>query len=354
MTAVAPHRVVSSRIAAAAEVGRELSAAAVVLSSAPAVRWLGVQRPAGVLALVSAGEALLVAPAGAELDATESVELYTPGEVAAGLRRALGRIDISPDDRVALEPRALPLEVAASLAGRRWVDAGAALGQARAGKDPDELELVVAATRLADIGQGTLRDAARAGATELELWGIARGAIEAVKGRPLHAIVDLMAGDRTECVGLPPSTATVEADAPVLFDLAPRHDGYWADSCATIVCGAPSAAVRRLHDAARAALEVGIANARAGVHARDLDALVRARLAKAGFDCPHHVGHGVGAAPQEEPWLSPDATLTLDEGTVVALEPGVYRDGVGVRVEHLLVVEAGGARPLTTHSLSLT
>jgi Xaa-Pro aminopeptidase len=39
---------------------------------------------------------------------------------------------------------------------------------------------------------------------------------------------------------------------------------------------------------------------------------------------------------------------------VVALEPGAYADGIGVRVEHLLLIEAAGARPLTTHSLDLT
>ena len=163
-----------------------------------------------------------------------------------------------------------------------------------------------------------------------------------------------MAGARTALVGVPPSGASVAADAPILFDLAPRHDGYWADSCTTFASArrARRCAASTTPPAPRSTS--GIAKARPGIRARDLDALVRSRLDEDGLDCPHHIGHGVGAAPQEEPWIDREAPLVLEEGMVLALEPGGYRDGIGVRLEHLLVVEADGARPLTAHSLSLT
>jgi Xaa-Pro dipeptidase len=322
-------------LAAASELAATLGAGALLVSSAPAVRWLGVRRPAGVHVLVSDGEAL---------------ELTTLHELPVALAQA----GLGAGDPIALERDALPLALAPALTERPLVEAGDALALARVRKDADELALIDAAARLVDVGHAALREAARAGATELEIWGVARAAVEAVKGRPLHAVVDLMAGERTALVGVPPSGASVASDTPLLFDFAPRHDGWWADSCATFAVGAPSSALRRVHDAACAALEVGIAKARPGVRARDLDALVRSRLDEAGFDCPHHIGHGVGAAPQEEPWVDRDARLVLEQGMVLALEPGVYRDGIGARVEHLLLIEADGARPLTHHSLSLT
>lgn len=341
-------------LAAASEIAATLGAGALLVSSAPAVRWLGVARPAGVHVLISGGEAVPVVPAGAPLDLSAPVERYAVGELPAALHRALAQAGLTARDALALEPDALPLSAAAGLGARPTANAGPALALARACKDSHELELIEAAARLVGVGHAALREAARAGATELELWGVARTAVEAAKGRPLHAIVDLMAGDRTALVGVPPSGAFVAADTPLLFDFAPRHDGWWADSCATFAVGAPSGALRRVHDAACAALEAGIAKARPGVRARDLDALVRSRLDEAGFDCPHHIGHGVGACPQEEPWVDRDARLVLEQGMVLALEPGAYRDGVGARVEHLLLIEADGARPLTRHSLSLT
>ncbi len=324
-----------ARLAAAGELAAALGAGALLVSSTPAVRWLGVARPAGVHVLVSGGAA---------------VQLSALDELPAALAQA----GLGPDDPLALEPDALPLSLAATLRDRPTRDAARPLALARARKDAEELALIAAAARLVDVGHAALREAAREGATELELWGAARAAIEAAKGRPLTAVVDLMAGARTGLIGVPPSGASVAADAPVLFDLAPRHEGYWADSCATFAVGTPSAQLRRLHDAARAALDHGIAKARPGIRARDLDALVRSHLDEHGLDCPHHIGHGVGAAPQEEPWVDRDAQLTLEEGMVVALEPGAYADGLGVRVEHLLLIEADGARPLTTHSLDLT
>ncbi|HEX7291872.1 MAG TPA: Xaa-Pro peptidase family protein [Conexibacter sp.] len=350
-------------LAAVSELATRLDAGALLASSTPAVRWLGVARPAGVHVLVSDGEAVLVAPDGAPLDApaaldagAPSVERYAPGELPAALSRSLARAALDAGEPLALERDALPLSAAAALGERPTIEAGAALTRARARKDAEELALIEAAAELVSVGHNALREAARAGRTELDLWGATRAAIEAAKGRPLHAVVDLMAGEQTALVGVPPSGASVAADAPILFDLAPRHDGWWADSCATFVAGggAPTAALRRLHDAARAALEHGISRARPGIRARDLDALIRSRLDEAGFDCPHHIGHGVGAAPQEEPWIDRDAPLVLEEGMVVALEPGAYRDGLGARVEHLLLIEADGARPLTRHSLSLT
>ena len=355
LTDMTAHALRPSPLAAASELAATLGAGALLVSSAPAVRWLGVARPSDVHVLVSGGEAVLVAPDDAPLDAAAPpIERYAPGELPAALTRALAQVALDAGEPLAVEPDALPLAAACALLERPCVDAARELVLARARKDAEELALIEAAAELVTIGHAALRDAARAGMTELDLWGAARAAIEAAKGRPLHAVVDLMAGERTALVGVPPSGASVAADAPILFDLAPRHDGWWADSCATFAVSAPSAALRRIHDAARAALDVGIAKARPGVRARDLDALVRSRLDEDGFDCPHHIGHGVGAAPQEEPRIDRDAPLILEEGMVVALEPGAYRDGVGARVEHLLLIEADGARSLTNHSLSLT
>jgi Xaa-Pro aminopeptidase len=163
-----------------------------------------------------------------------------------------------------------------------------------------------------------------------------------------------MSGPRTALIGEPPTDRPVAAGDAVLFDLAPRRDGWWADSCATVCCGRPSVALRRRHDAVRAALDAGLRAARPGVRAAAVDAAVRAALDRVFLTCPHHTGHGVGARAQQAPWLNPGVETVLEAGTVVALEPGAYADGFGVRLEHLAVVEHGGARPLTTHSLELT
>ena len=59
---------------------------------------------------------------------------------------------------------------------------------------------------------------------------------------------------------------------------------------------------------------------------------------------PHHGGHGVGVTNFEDPHLIPADDSLLEEGMVIAIEPGVYFAGrFGVREEdNYLVTSAGG------------
>ena len=89
-----------------------------------------------------------------------------------------------------------------------------------------------------------------------------------------------------------------------------------------------------------------LAAIRPGVAASDLDAVARARL-----EFPHHTGHGIGTTWHEEPRLVPASPTVLEEGMVVAVEPGTY--DVGLRVEQVVLVTADGSEILSGHDLEL-
>jgi Xaa-Pro dipeptidase len=332
-----------NRLLAVDDVARAYGAGAALLSSPAAVRWLGIERPQGVLAVVSGNDAVVVAADGADETA-----------LADALERGFAQAGIGPRDAIAVEGSALTPALARGLGDRAILPADRALDGVRARKDPDELELIVRAGELVDAGHAALRGALGAGITELALWRAAADAMTCAGGGPVEAQVDLMSGPRTALIGEPPGPRVVAACDGVLFDLAPRRDGYWADSCATIACLAARPALRRRYDAVLAALERGLQAARPGITAGDLDRTVRDALASSGLECPHHMGHGVGTAPQEPPWIVPDDPTVLEEGMVIALEPGAYAGGFGVRLERLVHIGPDGARPLTAHSLSLS
>lgn len=299
----------------------------VLVSDPPTLHWLGVADACDSWLIVSDGAGRIV-PAGSD--------------AAAGT-------GLSPEGwpRISIPPWLADQD-------RRLRELTAAIGAARAIKDAGELARISAAAELVEAGHRGLREAIEPGLSELELWDAAARAITAAGGDPEAAGVDLMVGERTALVGEPPGGARLASGEPVLFDLAPRRAAYWADSCATFVCGAPSAALRERHAAIAAALELGLDRLCPGISAGEVDAAIRDRLATAGLECPHHTGHGVGIAAQEPPWFVPGSDFVLEQGTVVALEPGAYGGGFGVRLEHLAVVEADGARPLTRHPLTLT
>jgi Xaa-Pro dipeptidase len=323
----------ASRRAAACELAAEAGAALLVAADPATIYWLTGGRQA---------RCLVVAPGGAR-----AVEA---GELADALHDA----GVGPADLVAVEAAALPVSLGSELSRRPTTDVSASLLRARARKDRAEVERLRRAAAVASAGQQAVRAAASPGISEIDLWSAAIASMQRLAGAPVHAIVDLMAGERTGLVGAPPGARLVEGDELVLVDIAPQVEDYWGDSCAAFCAGRPAVDQRRMHDACARALDRGIAAARPGAVAHDVDAVVRGAMAESGYSYDHHSGHGVGLAAQEEPWITPSSDIVLEEGMVVALEPGTYTDGLGARLEHLVLVRADGPDVLTTHSLSLT
>jgi len=81
-----------------------------------------------------------------------------------------------------------------------------------------------------------------------------------------------------------------------------------------------------------------------------VDAVARDIIGDAGFGgyFGHGLGHGVGLATHEGPRLGPRDPVELKTGTVFTIEPGIYIPGKGgVRLEEMVILEAGGPRILT-------
>jgi Xaa-Pro aminopeptidase len=221
---------------------------------------------------------------------------------------------------------------------------------ARAVKDALALEGLRAALAVTDAGQAALRAAAAdaAGRSELELFAVVRAALEQAAGARVPVLADLVSGPRTAAAGGPPSERIVGAGELILCDLAPRVGGSWGDSCATVAVGEPSAAARVAHRRVHDALQRAIEAVRPGADAAAIDA-----LARAGLDYPHHTGHGIGSSYHERPRLIPQASSSLREGMVLALEPALYADDFGIRLEHVVRVTADGCEVLSRHRLEL-
>lgn len=86
-----------------------------------------------------------------------------------------------------------------------------------------------------------------------------------------------------------------------------------------------------------------------GLAGRDLDALARIHLWRAGQDYDHGTGHGVGVylsvheGPQR---LSRISDVPLEPGMILSNEPGYYREGeFGIRIENLVAVRQAGDLP---------
>ncbi len=292
--------------------------------------------------IVSEDETDAAAARGCELVAYPGFGLG-PIDPVGGAARALA--EVLPGAMIATEGGALAATLAAGLS---TVEVGAALAEARAVKDDDEVALLRAALALCDTGQQAAREHAEPGITELELWALVRAAIEREAGERTPVLADLVAGPRTAEVGGAPGNRVLAEGDLVLCDLVPRRGGYWGDSCSTFAVGKPSESARSRHRAAAEALARVIDVVRPGAVAGDIDA-----LARPGLDYPHHTGHGLGTTFHEHPRIVPGSTAVLEPGMVIALEPGSYGEGEGVRVEQIVLVTDEGCEVLSGHDLGV-
>ncbi|HEY1278425.1 MAG TPA: Xaa-Pro peptidase family protein [Acidimicrobiales bacterium] len=147
----------------------------------------------------------------------------------------------------------------------------------------------------------------------------------------------------------PDARRIIEGDLLVV-DFGALVDGYHSDMTRTITIGEPSAERAELLALVTEAEARGVAAVRAGVDAKAVDAACRDHITAAGWGerFTHGTGHGVGLLIHEAPWVNATSTDVLGAGTVVTVEPGVYRGGLGgARVEDTVIVTSDGCRPLT-------
>lgn len=249
--------------------------------------------------------------------------------------------------RIGIEPEAFPLLLADALVSRytgvEFVDISADIQQLRAIKDADEIECIKKAAHLCDIGQAAVLKNARAGISELELFNIVRIAIESNAGERVPLMCDLGSGIRTSTGGGMPGNKIIEDGDLVLSDFTVCLNGYWGDSCNTIAVNSSTAEQKEVFKRVTDALQAGIDAIRPGVRALDVDKLMRNHAG----DFPHHGGHSVGIQYHEDPRIVPYNETILLPNMVIALEPAVYKNDFGIRLEHLVLVTEKGCEIIT-------
>ncbi len=69
----------------------------------------------------------------------------------------------------------------------------------------------------------------------------------------------------------------------------------------------------------------------------------------------HHLGHGVGLSPREQPNLNPHWDHYFEEGDFFTAEPGLYYEelNAGIRLEEDYLVTGEGVKKLTSFPLDL-
>lgn len=346
------------RIEAVRERLGERSLRTMMVTDLTNVRWLtGFTGSSGVVAVLPDRAVLVTDGRYRERAADELAAAGVECEVVAGFtqpeQHALLVGVLAGADRVGAESgsltharwtalaKDLPLEplVGVVEAGRRRKDAG-------------EIARITAAARCADAALAEVAPLLGDGMTEAD----ARMELEYRMRR--HGAdgpsYDTIVASGPEHAARPHHQAShrriVEGDT-VVIDVGGLVDGYHSDMTRSYVVGDPTPEQQERYDLLLAVQLAGLDAVRAGVAAKDVDAVCRTMLAEAGYLdwFLHSTGHGVGLLIHEDPFQGPTSTSTLVAGDVVTVEPGLYRVGFGgFRIEDLVEVTENGCRTLTS------
>lgn len=236
--------------------------------------------------------------------------------------------------------------------GIELAPAGGAVEELRRVKDPEELERIRAAARLADEALTDVLTRGLAGRTEREValdleFTMRRLGAEGVSFPPIVA-----SGPHGALPHASPRDVTIEPGTLCVVDWGAMLDGYASDCTRTYGTGGEvDPRDRDVYELVLRAQEAALAAVRPGPTGREVDAVARAIIDGAGHaeHFGHGLGHGVGLEVHEGPRLSKQGEDALAAGNVVTVEPGVYVPGaVGVRIEDLVFVTDEGAEVVST------
>jgi len=281
--------------------------------------------PSSAAALILAKEPLiLVSKMDKELVSKANVGYNIVDKISSELKRL-------PYKKIAIEKNFVSLKfVEKSLKNKKIYDLNF-LDKMRMIKDRTEIKSIKKAVKVTEEAFGKI-DFKK---TESE----AAASIEhSIRKNGQLAFEAIVAGGQNSAV--PHHTSKdVPIAMPLIVDIGAKVERYNADMTRTFLSKKKDTNVQTIYDAVKEAQRVGIKECYHGNDIKNVDIAVRSVLREYGYekDFSHSSGHGIGLSVHEEPRLSKQSRGRFQEGMVVTVEPGVYRE-VGVRIEDMVLI----------------
>lgn len=296
----------------------------------------------------------------------DETQLFMFPEVGGDADAFRGFVDgLSAHSRIAVNQGTMSVEhherLRDAIGGDDFGDCSPFVGDLRAVKDAEEIELIAEASRIADRAvERMIADWLKPGAVEAKLGGelsrILR--LEGADGSAFEP--NVTAGwrsalphgpDHSREAGTKPGQDAIQAGELLIFDFSVVVGGYTTDISRTYVLGESEAKQQEIFDVVREAELAAIEACVAGNEAGEPDRIAKRIITDAGYgDCsPQKTGHGVGIELHELPFVASTSTQELKPGMTFAIEPAIYLKGYGgARIEDVVVVQDDGPPKILT------
>jgi len=244
------------------------------------------------------------------------------------------------------------VQLAESLPGAKFVDAGVGIQKARAVKDASEVEKIRKAAEIGSKVGRKIPSLLRPGITELELAAEMEYAMNQLgaNGCSFSTIVGF--GPHSAEPHYQPDGTPLRPGQSMVCDFGAWYRRYACDITRSFHYGPRDDEMKAVHECVEAAQKAALEVLRPGISGKEVhraaERVIDASPWKGRFT--HGLGHALGLAVHDGgPGLAPNVDDLLEVGMVVTVEPGIYLPGKGgVRIEDDVVITKTGYEFLTT------
>ena len=222
-------------------------------------------------------------------------------------------------------------------------------------KSEEEIALIAQAEKIGDLAFTHILDYIKPGVSEMDIaleleYYMKKQGASAVSFDTIVA-----SGHRSQMPHGVASPKKLEMGDLITMDYGCIYQGYCSDMTRTVALGSISKAQKQTYELVLEAQQAALAGIKAGVKGKDIDELAR-KVFRGNFVSKyfgHGLGHSLGLEIHEEPRFSLKDENIMQENMVMTVEPGLYMNGYGVRIEDVVVVKNDGCINLTNSSKEL-
>lgn len=147
-----------------------------------------------------------------------------------------------------------------------------------------------------------------------------------------------------------PTQTKLTSKDVVVIDIGCVYRGWCSDITRTFLPKKPTALQTKIYNIVLKANLAGIAKAKVGMKANQLDKICRDIITKSGYSkyFIHSTGHGIGKKVHELPKIGKDDQTILKNGLFFTIEPGIYLPNkFGIRIEDTITLVNNKVKVLT-------
>jgi len=238
----------------------------------------------------------------------------------------------------------------------KFKDVSGAFGLARLVKDPDEIELLGKAARIASKVLEDPGELIYPGRREYELAAELNYMMQ--KGGATSAAFETIVafGPNSAEPHYAPGAKRVRKGKIVLIDMGANYMRYCSDITRTFVPGKALRTQKEIFETVMRAREAALKEVRAGANGKDVHMAAQEQIDRTKYKgrFTHGLGHGLGLTIHDNGRLAPTLDMSLKSGMIFTIEPGIYLPGYGgVRIEDDILVTKNGYKFLTNAPIKL-